>query len=281
VKEGGKYVISKSTPVYYQGPDTFVRIGSNFEEDDKAAPSRVVEVVVRDANSIDKELANGKIDLHRPPILAVHGIWSGPETWKAFENQLNGKGQFTIVRADYSKKGSGEVYDEAGPFSQNYPVIGDYIPLALNKAKAEDQRIVANKVDIVAHSMGGLLVREYCRQEPEACKKQIRKLITIDTPHRGSDLADWLWLHEKDKNAFYNQLAIRGIRSNQNVAVEPRASQGRESVFSLSLRSAVGSNALDRWSAGFFGTEPSHGVRVYSTATISGVPKAVHLSVAI
>jgi hypothetical protein len=41
--------------------------------------------------------------------------------------------------------------------------------------------------------MGGLVTREYCRREPVACAGTIRKLITVDTPHLGSELAtQWI-----------------------------------------------------------------------------------------
>jgi pimeloyl-ACP methyl ester carboxylesterase len=56
----------------------------------------------------------------------------------------------------------------------------------------KSKHIVANKVDVVAHSMGGLVIRSFCQADPGACKKQIRKLITIDTPHFGTPAANFL-----------------------------------------------------------------------------------------
>jgi pimeloyl-ACP methyl ester carboxylesterase len=125
----------------------------------------------------------------------VHGIWGGPEAWKAFKNKLNDKGQYTTLEANYKKL-------SATNFAESFPVIPVTIGKLLEKAKK--QHIVANKVDIVVHSMGGLVTREYCRQEPDACKKNIHKLITIDTPHYGSELADWLLLHKVEPVAFHN-----------------------------------------------------------------------------
>jgi pimeloyl-ACP methyl ester carboxylesterase len=144
----------------------------------------------------------------------VHGIWSGPETWETFKNVLNGKAQYTILEADYKKS-------NAASFSENFPVVPVTIGKLLEDVKK--QHIVANKVDVVAHSMGGLLVREYCRQEPDACKKQIRKLITLDTPHRGSELPDWLLLHEKYRDVFYSHTTppIRELSPSEERMLTP------------------------------------------------------------
>jgi hypothetical protein len=73
--------------------------------------------------------------------------------------------------------------------------------------------------------MGGLLVREYCRQEPVACKKQIRKLITLDTPFGGTELARLLrdvrnrqnrFLHPAEK-ILINRLQTEGCQPQKTV----------------------------------------------------------------
>jgi len=61
-------------------------------------------------------------------------------------------------------------------------------------------------VDIVAHSMGGLVVRSFCEKEKEFCKESIRKLITIDTPHLGSELADLLLIYRDQRDKFPTRL---------------------------------------------------------------------------
>lgn len=109
-----------------------------------------------------------------------------------------------MTRADYDN--DGEPYSNAGSLQQNYPVVGDYIKQALGIAGK--QGLAATKTDLVTHSMGGLITREYCRQESLAgrnCNTQIHKLITIDTPHRGSELA----------------LLLRDVRDRENSVLHP------------------------------------------------------------
>lgn len=52
-----------------------------------------------------------------------------------------------------------------------------------------DRGIVSSRYDLVGHSMGGILSRLYAQKtNPNA----VRKIITLDTPHYGSELADIL-----------------------------------------------------------------------------------------
>ncbi len=49
----------------------------------------------------------------------------------------------------------------------------------------------SNKVDIVAHSMGGLLTRSYVQSENYI--DDVRKFAVVGTPNKGADLAYYLW----------------------------------------------------------------------------------------
>ncbi len=210
-----RYVISTSTPVYYQGPDTFVRFGdTKHEKDDKTAKSREVKVVVTESG---KELAKGSIILQRPAVLLLHGVWgSGDDesddyTWKTFAPLLKQQGHYTVVPVDYSKLNA-NAFDD--------PEIRKKLTKTIKKVLDDlrAQKIAGERVDIVAHSMGGLVVRSFCKDNPDACKKTIRKLITIDTPHQGSELADWLLLYERNRDTaggFYDQLQMRSLSPNK------------------------------------------------------------------
>jgi triacylglycerol esterase/lipase EstA (alpha/beta hydrolase family) len=50
----------------------------------------------------------------------------------------------------------------------------------------------ATEVDVVAHSMGGLVARAYIRTRGARCG--IGRLITLGTPHRGTEAFSWLRL---------------------------------------------------------------------------------------
>src|SRR3989344_5818946 len=64
--------------------------------------------------------------------------------------------------------------------------LTDTAPLLKNKIEEIKTQTGSNKVNIVAHSMGGLLIKEYIRQNG---KESIDKLIFIGTPHLGAPKA--------------------------------------------------------------------------------------------
>jgi transglutaminase-like putative cysteine protease/triacylglycerol esterase/lipase EstA (alpha/beta hydrolase family) len=180
--------------VLYQVPDSFVRFGAGqaIEDQDKAQPDRSVQITLNGS-------AQGlpAIRLKRPPLLLVHGTWGDPDsTWAHFEPIVSGDGgKYIVYRANYSKL----PFSNVGSLEQNFVAI----PLAINKAieSAAAEGLAATKVDIIAHSLGGLVVREYCRQESldipsRDCSQEIRKLITLDTPHLGTEVANWLVEHQ-------------------------------------------------------------------------------------
>lgn len=52
--------------------------------------------------------------------------------------------------------------------------------------------------------MGGLITRQYCNDDLSNCLKRIRKLITMDSPHQGSELADLLVVFRDHRDLFPN-----------------------------------------------------------------------------
>jgi len=48
------------------------------------------------------------------------------------------------------------------------------------------------KVDVVCHSMGGILTRYYLKSPLFSSNNDIRRVITCNTPHAGSQMANWL-----------------------------------------------------------------------------------------
>jgi pimeloyl-ACP methyl ester carboxylesterase len=75
-------------------------------------------------------------------------------------------------------------YPPQSSFQANAPVVPSHVAIALNRIK--NRGLVAKKADIVAHSMGGCLAKLYGSSD------YIRRIVTIGTPHYGSQLADVL-----------------------------------------------------------------------------------------
>jgi pimeloyl-ACP methyl ester carboxylesterase len=61
------------------------------------------------------------------------------------------------------------------------------------------------KVDLVAHSMGGLVAREYIQQSGNY-DNDIDQLIFLGTPHKGSQQAYLQWEAGQSDNSFFNNL---------------------------------------------------------------------------
>jgi pimeloyl-ACP methyl ester carboxylesterase len=117
-----------------------------------------------------------------PPVLLLHGIWSNGTAMKNIKqslitSQLYAKSQ--IANPDYPNN----VH-----FVDNVKNIRAEVKSLLKKAVEE--KVSAGKVDVVAHSMGGILTRLYYQNSLYENEKNIRKLITLNTPHSGSPVAN-------------------------------------------------------------------------------------------
>ena len=140
-------------------------------------------------------------------------------TWKDFAPLLKKQGYDTIISVDYSAENANSFDD---------PEIMEKVRIAILEAidTIRSNNLAGRKVDIVAHSMGGLVVRSFCEKEKEFCKESIRKLITIDTPHQGSELADLLLIYrdQRDKFPLASTCRIRldkFIKGDDDLSIDP------------------------------------------------------------
>ncbi|MFN7942022.1 MAG: alpha/beta fold hydrolase [Thermoanaerobaculia bacterium] len=164
--------------LYYRVPDEFNR-GS-----DGAIASRGVDFEARFVpNTGGPAFITLFVDLVRPPIVLVHGLWSSGKTWTF---SLASDSRFPIREfVDYSAKAD-------APFAINRLEVQEHISAAL--ARCGKLGILCSQVDLVGHSMGGLLSRIHTTLPVSATPLNrnhgnVRKLITLDSPHYGSPLA--------------------------------------------------------------------------------------------
>lgn len=143
------------------------------------------------------QTAEEQADLHlyRPPILLAHGMWSEPGTWSAAFTTPDPR--FDTYLVDYSDLA-------ARDFSTLGHVMRSEVAFALDQRRI--RRIATGKVDVVAHSMGGLITRQYVSElQSESYRRpdnlgqgDVHRLVTIGTPHHGSPLA-WLAMQLREQ----------------------------------------------------------------------------------
>jgi pimeloyl-ACP methyl ester carboxylesterase len=139
----------------------------------------------------------------RPPVVLVHGLWSKKAIWLengqlgAMPDALKAKG-IGVFLADYESTNA-KTFDPGAPGSRsNSPgvhAVEDAIDRAVETYRSKG--IALTQVDVVGHSMGGLMTRAAIQQpdykRPSNFNKgSIRRLITIGTPHLGTPLARFL-----------------------------------------------------------------------------------------
>jgi formylglycine-generating enzyme required for sulfatase activity/pimeloyl-ACP methyl ester carboxylesterase len=122
------------------------------------------------------------IEIYRAPVLMLHGLWGNAEGFEDMEEALlDYWDPRLLLRHEYPNELSFE--DNSFTASWGANTLLDKLVF--------DHKISAGRVDVVAHSMGGILTRIHF-QEQEEQGNVIRSLLTIDTPHWGSQFANWL-----------------------------------------------------------------------------------------
>lgn len=121
----------------------------------------------------------------RPPLVFVHGLWSGPATWTF---PLATDHRFVSTSADYESMNASHFADNAG-------VVPNYVRKAVEAMN--DRKYAAVQVDLIGHSMGGLLGRIWTtdggyKRNDNFQQGDVHKLMTLDSPHTGSPLGNLL-----------------------------------------------------------------------------------------
>ena len=127
------------------------------------------------------------LDIYRAPVLFVHGFGGDLGTFASMKQYLTASNCYPSSLNTIANYSSSSLEN----FVTNAQVVPQWINVAFNNAR--NSNFSAGKVDIVGHSMGGILTRLYLQNNyvnPNSYRNDINKLITINTPHSGSYLAD-------------------------------------------------------------------------------------------
>ena len=127
-------------------------------------------------------LAEYQIAIVRPPVLMVHGLWGLYSTFKDMENTLLNEDMYDSFQMLKM------IYTNDIPNSENHGTFNSYAKnLIINN---RNENISLGKFDLLAHSNGGLLSRQYIQSVDY--KNDVNKFITFNTPHSGSQMANLL-----------------------------------------------------------------------------------------
>jgi len=104
------------------------------------------------------------------PLLLVHGYYCSRGVWWLLRRQLEAAG-YTVATVSLAPP---------------YTSIGKLVPRLGQQIEKVCKATGADRVALIAHSMGGLVCRSYLARHGS---DRVERLITISSPHSGSELA--------------------------------------------------------------------------------------------
>ena len=119
-----------------------------------------------------------QLSLYRPPVMLVHGFTGDQTTWAMLAEQLRTQHVDVHIGSYYALDHS--IQAQARELRGN---------IQFKKDQYAQQHIQLSRVDIIAHSMGGLLSRFYTNNA-SYYQKDVRKLLMVGTPNHGCSWTD-------------------------------------------------------------------------------------------
>lgn len=147
------------------------------EYDSKNFSDGYAEAVIR-ASIDDTDISEAvKVKITRTPVVMIHGYQSNGDIFENLMGYLNSKGYECIPFNYDSIKGIAHGSGELKDFLQQQKLV------YLSKG------IQVGRFDLIAHSMGGLVARYYTCSREYIKNHDIKKIIFISVPHKGSPIA--------------------------------------------------------------------------------------------
>jgi len=153
-----------------------------------AHPERKIRVEVGPANEIYDKVEQ-EVIVRPKPVVLVHGLNSNAGTWASYPAMLKSVNKYwNAYPINTMKTGNDPVSQEA-----SYQISSNSFELSkfIEQVRAKEQ---AWHIDIVAHSMGGLISRHYINSLMETApsvddRPLARNLVMLGTPNQGSSCA--------------------------------------------------------------------------------------------
>jgi pimeloyl-ACP methyl ester carboxylesterase len=187
------------------------------------------------------------IQIYRAPILFVHGFNADYKTFSSTAVFLKNNNYYPRELEYIVNYGRTSLQS----FANNISVVPTGIYNLFYQTLSS--KYSAGKVDIVAHSMGGILSRLYLQNNYNSTyRNDINKLITLNTPHSGSYIANWI---------------VGGLNRVSLCEVSPLLNQSSLACsgagFDLQTHSYATNKVLNSLESLFKGRVPSHTISSY------------------
>ncbi|MCD9186083.1 MAG: hypothetical protein LUM44_06600 [Pyrinomonadaceae bacterium] len=187
--------------------------GFAWDDAQKAKSNREIKAEIEGGDALTE-----KIKILPKPVIMAHGLWSNAGAWAEYPTYLREAHSFAwkgyAVGADpaHGKMNTGETpgnYKATNTVYQNAQELAKQVKFAREENNAWH-------VDIVAHSMGGLISRQYINTfMPQVFdgKPEVSHLVMLGTPNMGSPCADTVngLFEEFDQNEMHAMRELRPI----------------------------------------------------------------------
>lgn len=155
---------------------------------------RIKTELEENGKKVDEKVENLKVA--PKPLVLVHGLWSNWHAWEPWQNILTTSHSYDWKAFPVGEKPEHGVMNTGKEFlsTDRTDSIGDNAHQLKSYVEYAQKDRNAWHVDIVAHSMGGLISRWYIDQimqnYAETPRPRVAHLVMLGTPNMGSPCAD-------------------------------------------------------------------------------------------
>ena len=169
-------------------------------------PYRSDEIQIVNKNNPNNPIYEIPIRVYRAPLLLVHGLDGDLRSFKKFKHFLQTYNYYDPILVENANYKQSNTYS----FASNSWVIPFHTSKVLKLARSAG--FSASKVDLIGHSMGGILARRHLQAHYYQNRNDISRLITLNTPHSGSHIANLVRnTQNSSQGAFINDLSKNKI----------------------------------------------------------------------
>jgi pimeloyl-ACP methyl ester carboxylesterase len=167
-----------------------------FDDGRPRLVQRIKAELEENGRKIDEKTENLKVA--PKPLVLVHGLWSNWQAWESWQNILTTSHSYDWKAYPVGEKADKGRMNTGGSFMSTDPTnsIADNARELEKYVRFAQQDRNAWHVDIVAHSMGGLISRYYISQIMQPSlqdgRPPVSKLVMLGTPNLGSPCADYM-----------------------------------------------------------------------------------------